>query len=115
LNLVPEIGDELRKQKLAEVTAAVARINTITPYWFVAGYDATHAEGTHQQLYDVETFNAYSMVLKAPYAELVKFLDAPAFPVGDLFYIRRLVAVIEAQATAPTAPRAPAGVRVTVP
>lgn len=115
LNLVPEIADELRKQKLAEVTAAVARINTLTPYWFVAGYDATHAEGTHQQLYDVETFNAYAMVLKAPYAELVKFLDAPAFPVGDLFYIRRLVAVIEAQATAPTAPRAPSGVRVTVP
>lgn len=115
LYLVPEVADELRRQKLAEVTTAFDRINRITPYWFVAGYDATHAEGTHQQLYDVETFNALSMVIKPTYAELAKYLDAPAFPVGDLFFIRHLIDVIEAQATAPTTPRAPSGVRVTVP
>ena len=38
--------------------AAVKRINDATPYWFVEGYDATYAEGTHQQLYDVTTSRA---------------------------------------------------------
>ncbi|MFN8062087.1 MAG: PQQ-binding-like beta-propeller repeat protein [Vicinamibacterales bacterium] len=115
LHLVPEIAQELRRSKLTEVQAALDRINRVTPYWFVAGYDATSLEGTMEPLYDTATFNAYSMVLQSPYAELVKYLDAPAFPVGDLFFIQHLVGVIGAQGTASSAPKAPTNVRVVVP
>ncbi len=107
LYLVPELAQELRKTKLAEVQAAVNRINTVTPYWFVEGYDATTMEGTHQQLYDVATFNAYSMILQTPYPDLLKYLDAPVFPVGDLFYIQNLVAVLEAASVTTRSPTAP--------
>jgi MYXO-CTERM domain-containing protein len=96
LYLVPEIAEELRQAKLAAVQAAFERIDTVTPYWFVAGYDATHGEGTHQQLYDPTTFDALAWILQAPYAELIRYLDAPAFPVGDLMFINHLVTAIEA-------------------
>ena len=109
LYLVPEVGRELRAAKRAEVQALVDRIDSTTPYWFVAGYDATYMEGTHQHLYDVATFNAHSMVLQTPWPELLRYLDAPVFPVGDLDYIHRLVSVIEAAAGAPAVPT---GVRV---
>lgn len=101
LYLVPEVAEELRRAKLTEVRRALDKINAVTPYWFVAGYDATHGEGTHQQLYDVATFNAYAMILQAPYQDLLKYLDAPAFPVGDLFYIQNLAAVLDAASSAP--------------
>ena len=64
LYLVPELAEELRKSRLADVQAAVGTINNVTPYWFVEGYDATYAEGTHQQLYDVTTFAAHAMIRK---------------------------------------------------
>jgi hypothetical protein len=109
LYLVPEIADVLRQRCLPQVMAALERINAVTPYWFVEGYDATYAEGTDQQLYDVATFGAYSMILKTPYPEIVRYLDAPAFPVGDLFYIHNLADVLDAAAT--LAPSAPVNVR----
>jgi outer membrane protein assembly factor BamB len=113
LYLVPELAQELRNAKLGAVQAAVDRINSVTPYWFVGGYDTTNSEGTHQQLYDVATFNAYAMVLKAPYPGILKYLDAPVFPVGDLFYIQNLVSVLEAAGgSSSTPPSAPTGVRV---
>ncbi len=112
LYLVPELAQQLRASKLAEVQAALDRINTVTPYWFVGGYDATFAEGMHQQLYDVATFNAYSMILQTPYPAILKYLDAPVFPVGDLLYIQNLVAVLEAGGPTTSPPPTPSGVRV---
>jgi hypothetical protein len=113
LYLVPELADELRRSKLAEVQQALAWINRVTPYWFVAGYDSTWAEGVHQHLYDVGTFSAYAMILQSPSSELLKYLDAPAFPVGDLFYIQNLSSVLDAASRdSATPPSAPTGVRV---
>jgi hypothetical protein len=109
LYMTPELGQALRQSKLSQVQAALNRINAVTPYWFVEGYDATTREGTHQQLYDVATFNAYAMILQTPYPEIVKYLDAPAFPVGDLLYMHNLVSVLE---SASRAPAEPTGVRV---
>lgn len=112
LYLVPELAEALRSSKLPEVRTALGRINAVTPYWFVEGYDATHGEGTHQQLYDVATFNAYAMILKVGYPGLLKYLDAPAFPVGDLFYIHNLVSVLEAAGAPAGPPSAPTNVRI---
>ncbi|MGE3841510.1 MAG: PQQ-binding-like beta-propeller repeat protein [Vicinamibacterales bacterium] len=94
--LVPEIAKQLRTRRLKEVAELVGRIDQVTPYWFVEGYDATSQEGTHQQLYDVATFNAHAMILQTPYAQLVKYLDAPVFQVGDWFYLHNLISAIEA-------------------
>jgi hypothetical protein len=101
LYLVPEVAKELRDKKLSAVEEALDQINRVTPYWFVEGYDATNAEGTHQQLYDVATLNAYAMILEAPYEVLLKYLDAPVFMVGDLFYIQNLVSALHAAPIGP--------------
>jgi hypothetical protein len=96
LYMVPELADALRETRMVEVERALDRINQVTPYWFVAGVDTTNREGTHQQLYDVATFNAYAMILQAPYRELVRYLDAPAFQTGDLLYLHNLVSALDA-------------------
>lgn len=104
LYMVPEVAEELRKAKASEVERALERINKVTPYWFVAGSDSANREGSHQQLYDAAILNGYAMILQRPYREVVKYLDAPAFLVGDLLYIHNLVSVLEAAAT-PAPPR----------
>lgn len=96
LFLVPEIAEEIRTRRLKEVAELVDQIDKVTPYWFVEGYDATSQEGTHQQLYDVATFNAHAMILQTPYAQLVKYLDAPVFQLGDWLYLHNLISSIEA-------------------
>jgi hypothetical protein len=48
-------------------------------------------------LYDTDAiFQAKAMILQQPRRELAKYLDVPAFPVGDLFYIQKLISTIEA-------------------
>jgi hypothetical protein len=47
-------------------------------------------------------FQAKAWILKEPRDELVKYLDVPGFPRGDLFYIQNLVAAIEADAVGPS-------------
>ena len=37
-----------------------------------------------------------ALILKKDQDELVKYLDVPAFHVGDLYYIQNLITVIEA-------------------
>jgi hypothetical protein len=50
-----------------------------------------------QNLYDYNAmFLAKAYILKQSRAELTKYLDAPAFQRGDLFYIQNLIAAIEA-------------------
>lgn len=107
LYLVPEVAEDLGRARRREVERAVETVDRVTPYWFVAGYDATHAEGTHQQLYDVATFNAHAHVLRRPYQELLRYLDAPAFQAGDLFYIQNLAAVLKAYQAGGVASRSP--------
>jgi outer membrane protein assembly factor BamB len=93
--LVPELADELRTRAGSEVQAAITEYNDIEPYWFVSKFDTTYAEGAFQPLYDYHSlFQAKAYILKEPYAELVKYLDVPAFYRGDLFYIQNLVAAL---------------------
>jgi outer membrane protein assembly factor BamB len=98
MNLVPELGDDLRATILGRVQQAVAEYNDVAPYWFATRFEATYAEGASQPMYDYEAlFKARALILNEPASRLVKYLDAPAYPVGDLFYIQNLVMVLEAQ------------------
>jgi hypothetical protein len=99
--LVPELGDYLHANALAKVQAAINEYNDVGPYWFVARYNASIGESAMQNLYDYPAmFQAKAYILKEPFDQLTKYLDAPAFENGDLFYIQNLIASIEASTTA---------------
>ena len=95
--LVPELGQYLHDNALADVQQAFEEYNEVAPYWFVTYYEATTGEGTIQHLYDHHAlFQAKALILKEYREELTKYLDVPAVEVGDLFYIQNLVAAIKA-------------------
>jgi len=95
--MVPELADYLHDHTYFRVKQAVDEYSRVAPCWFVAGYDATYLEGATQHLFDpVALFQAKAQILREPYSELVKYLDVPAFAVGDLYYIQNLVALLQA-------------------
>lgn len=107
--LTPELADYLNQRIYSQVQDAVNEYNYVAPYWFVAKFDNSYGEATFQHLYDSPAlFQAKAYILKQPYDELVKWLDAPAFYQGDLFYIQNL-------AVALTAPGAGFSLNVTPP
>jgi outer membrane protein assembly factor BamB len=95
--LVPELGDYLHANALGKIQDAVYEYETIAPYWFVSRFESMMNEGVMSPLYNSPAmFQAKAYILKESQAELVKYLDAPAFERGDLFYIQNLVAAIQA-------------------
>ena len=85
------------QQARSQVQVAVDEYAYVAPYWFVAKFDATFGEGTLRPLYDSPAlFQAKAYILGQPYDELAKWIDSPAFPVGDLYYIQNLVATLAA-------------------
>lgn len=95
--LTPELAEFLNQRIYSQVQDAVNEYEYVAPYWFVAKFDVSYGEGTFQHLYDSPAlFQAKAYILQQPYEELVKWLDAPAFYRGDLFYIQNLVAALEA-------------------
>lgn len=101
--LTPELADYLRANALTKVTEAMTEYENTAPFWFTTRFEATFAEGVMQNLYDyIGIFSAKALILKQPREELAKYIDVPAFKVGDLFYIQNLVAAIEAPSSGPT-------------
>jgi outer membrane protein assembly factor BamB len=95
--MTPELGDYLNQNALSRVREAFNEYNYVAPYWFVSRYESMSNEGTMSPLWNYPAmFQAKAFILKASQAELAKYLDAPAFERGDLFYIQDLVAAIEA-------------------
>jgi outer membrane protein assembly factor BamB len=100
--LVPELGDYLHANALSKVQEAVNEYDYIAPYWFVSRFESMMNEGVMSPLYNSPAmFQAKAYILKESQAELSKYLDAPAFERGDLFYIQNLVAALQA-GTQPT-------------
>lgn len=98
LYLTPELGQYLHDNAYDIVNAAVAEYSNLAPYWFLSKYDATIGEGIMSPLYDYHALmQARALILKEPQQELLKYLDVPAVPVGDLFYIDNLVAILGSQ------------------
>jgi hypothetical protein len=95
--LVPELGNYLNSHIRSKITEALDEYSWIAPYWFAGKFEATSGEGTFHPYYDpVALIQAKALILKQSREELLPYLDAPAFAVGDLFYIQNLVSIIEA-------------------
>jgi hypothetical protein len=95
--LVPELGEYLRDHALTKVQGALAEYEQIAPYWFVSFAEEGFGENALTPLYDGQAlFLVKAWILRADGAELEPYLDVPAFARGDLFYIQKLVAAINA-------------------
>jgi hypothetical protein len=95
--LVPEIGEQLNKTIKVKVQSAIDEYNYIAPYWMVNAYEASSPERSIQVLYDPPAlFQAKAYILKESRDELFRYLDAPFFIRGDLYYIQNLIATIRA-------------------
>jgi hypothetical protein len=76
---------------------AINEYEYIAPYWFVTRYESIINEGVMSPLYNYSAlFQAKAYILNESRDELTKYLDTPAFVVGDLFYIQNLVISITA-------------------
>ena len=94
--LVPELAEYLRDYALVKVEDALEEYERVSPLWFVVKSETALAEGTFNQLYDYNTlFQVKALIMKDTREQLTKYLDVPAFPVGDLFYIQNLVTLLE--------------------
>jgi hypothetical protein len=95
--MTPELAERVRKEVLDGVRKAWAGYNQAVPYWFVSAGDDNVREGALRPLHVYhDMFQARAQILKAPYAEMTRYLDAPVFAVGDMFYLDNLVSVLEA-------------------
>jgi hypothetical protein len=95
--MTPELGDYLNRNALTTMQQAFNEYDYIAPYWFVSRFESMTSEGALSPLWNYPAmFQAKAFVLKASQAELTKYLDAPAFERGDLFYIQNIIAALEA-------------------
>ena len=95
--LVPELGQYLQDNAFERVREAVIEYEYVAPYQFLSKAEDGFAEFVINPLYNYEAmFQAKALILGASREELLKCLDVPACERGDLFYIRNLVATIEA-------------------
>lgn len=94
--LTPELGDYLKTQAYSKVENAVEDYTRMAPYWFVSWPETAFSEGVLNHYYDVNAiFQAKALILGESRHQLSKYLDIPGFPVGDLFYIDNLIALLE--------------------
>lgn len=101
--LVPELGEYLRDEGSGKAQEAYEEYNYISPFWFVSSFEGSYYEGVRQHLYEMSSLlQAKAYILESSQEELYKYLDAPVFRVGDLFYIQNLVTVLNAQTSEPS-------------
>jgi hypothetical protein len=95
--LVPELADYLHINASPQVQAALTEYERIAQYWFVSRLTVTFGEGVIHPLYESSAiFRAKAMIEGVPREELAKYLDVPGFHIGDLFYIEKLLLLLEA-------------------
>jgi hypothetical protein len=98
--MVPELAEHLRQTVLGKVQGAADEYARIAPYWYVTLASEGYAENPRTVLYDAHSlYMAHAWILGASREQLALYLDVPAFPTGDLFYIQKLAAAIELQPT----------------
>jgi hypothetical protein len=95
INMIPELGDYLYNNAFDKVNEAVNEYNWVAPYWVATRYEATQREQTNDNLYTHPAmFQAKAYILKEPAEQLLKYIDAPTFETGDLFYIQNLAGIL---------------------
>lgn len=98
--LVPELSQYLQDNALSKVQAALDEYQVIAPYWFVSKAEATFGEGITSPMHNLHSiFQAKAQIMNESQEELMRYLDTPAFAVGDLFYIENLIATLEAESS----------------
>ncbi len=97
--MVPEIADFMRANLAGNVQSAVANYDANSPYWFVSFTEEGLMENAVMPLQSAHSrFMAQAQVLQADPAQLEAWLDVPAFAVGDLYYLQKLIATMESRA-----------------
>jgi outer membrane protein assembly factor BamB len=98
--MVPELAQHLRENALSKVQSAVDEYTRIAPYWFVTLASEGYAENPRTVLYDSQgLFMAKALILDESGEQLAKYLDVPAFPTGDVYYVQKLITAIHSQPT----------------
>lgn len=93
--MTPELAQHLSDNALSKVAAAINEYDRVAPYWVATRYEAAYGEYSSDNLYThAAMFQAKAYILKEPEEQLLKYVDSPAFAVGDLSYIQTLVAVL---------------------
>jgi hypothetical protein len=100
--MTPELADYLATYARSidpnkDILSILQKYQEIAPYWMVAHNGETQGEFTimpYQQTYSL--FQALAMIKNASREELMKYIDSPIVPVGDLYYIDNLVSILEA-------------------
>lgn len=95
--MTPEVAQNwIDFNQVNMVRNALTEYETIAPYWFVSLAEEGFAENTHAPLYDSHSlFLARAWVLNDSFEELDRYLDVPAFWRGDMFYIQKLLVMLE--------------------
>ena len=108
LFMSPELAAYLRANLYNQVQVALTEYESVAPFWLVNRYEANFGESGSQSLYTpYAMFQAKAMILQETQDELIKYLDAPYWERGDLFYIQNLVATIEAPSSGTEPPPTP--------
>jgi hypothetical protein len=106
--LTPELADYLRTNARSndpnrDILAILQKYQELAPYWMMVHNGETQGEMTIQPYHQEHSlFQALARVAHASQSELIKYLDTPIVPVGDLYYIDNLVATLEAGSQNPT-------------
>jgi outer membrane protein assembly factor BamB len=98
--LTPELASSMRSNPttLSKVQEALNEYQTIAPYWFESRAEFTYGEGIFNPLQDNHAlFHAKAWILQESPDQLKKFLDVPAFARGDLYYIDKLITLLDLQ------------------
>lgn len=96
--LVPELAEYMQDHLESQIQMAVNEYGKIVPYWFVSGSSVTFGEGVIHPMYDsFAIFQARAKILGESRQTLSRYLDVPGFYVGDLFYIEKLIYILEAE------------------
>jgi hypothetical protein len=101
-HMTPDLGNYLHTFARSttdpnkDILSILQKYQNIAPYWMQVHNGETQGESAiqpYQQMHSL--FQALALVKRAPQSELIKYLDTPIIPVGDLYYIDNLVAAIE--------------------
>ena len=106
--LTPELATHLRENAISvdpekDILSILQEYQDIAPYWMQAHNGETQGESAIQPYQQTHSlFQALARVKEATYEELIKYLDTPIVPVGDLYYIDNVVATLEAPESSPS-------------
>jgi hypothetical protein len=96
--LTPELGEYLKQSIPTQVNTAISEYDWIAPYWVVTRYEASFGEFASDNLYTHQAmFLAKAYISSDTTGQLLKYIDAPAFNTGDLFFIQTLALTLQSQ------------------